>query len=71
MPKIYTKTCFSYNPASGEFQGETIAYLDPSTPGQYNLPASATWADPYELGDWGGQWPVWQGDRWALVLVAQ
>lgn len=69
--KIYSKTCYAFNPATGEYQGETLAYLDPATPDQYNLPASATWLDPDDLGDWGNSWPVWNGTSWSLVTVEQ
>lgn len=64
--QMYTKQCHAYRAGDGAYLGATLAYLDPATPGQYNLPAQTTWDDPASLGEWGYQWPFWNGDAWEL-----
>ena len=70
MPKINTKICHSFNQATGEYLGQSVSYVDPMTPNQFNLPAGAVWTDPAQaLGAaWTEQnWPFWDGQKWVLV----
>lgn len=72
MPALKTKLCHSFNPATGEYLGQSVAYVDPMTPGQFNLPAGAVWLDPaVTLGaTWvETNWPFWNGAAWELRAV--
>ncbi|QLG87598.1 hypothetical protein HQ393_04635 [Chitinibacter bivalviorum] len=70
MPQVKAKVCHAYNPATGAYLQPTVAYLDPLTPGQYNLPAGAIWADPNELAAWDAtNWPYVNGSAWELKAL--
>ena len=56
------KTAYCFDPETGEYTGRAAARASPLEPGQYLLPANATFiapppADANEVG-------VWDGERW-------
>lgn len=60
-----TLTVYAYDRSSGAYLGETVAYVDPLTPGEYLLPAGATKTEPPAAG--ANQIAQWSNDAWTLV----
>lgn len=59
-----TKTCWSYEKETKEYNGVTIAFTDPED-GGFNLPANATFVEPPQFGEF--ETAVFNGESWAVV----
>ncbi len=60
-----TKTVYSYDPATGEYIGETIAHESPLEKGVYLIPAYATETAPAEPSE--HEATVWIDGKWTIV----
>lgn len=59
-----TKIAYSYNAATLAYQGPCIAYADPMNPGQFLLPADATFLAPADGTEAPGNAWYWSGKSW-------
>jgi hypothetical protein len=64
MEPLYVD-CYSFDPVTGEYAGVSQAWADPLTPGEYMLPASATFIEPPAAQ--AGKVRRWTGNVWILV----
>lgn len=60
-----TLPVYAYDPASGAYLGETVAWPDPLTAGEYLIPAGATAVAPPAAG--AHQVAQWVNGAWTLV----
>jgi hypothetical protein len=58
------KTAYCFSPVTGEYSGEEVAQPSPLEPGEYLLPANATFTKP-PSGD-ADEIAVWSGERWIV-----
>lgn len=61
------KTCYSYHPETGVYQGETDAWESPLEPGIFPLPAHATFIEPPKYSE--NQIPSFQMDKSEWIIV--
>ncbi len=59
-----TKTVYSYDPATGEYIGETTSFESPRQPGKYLTPADAAETAPPETGE--HEAAVWGDGKWTI-----
>lgn len=62
------QTVYSFDPVTGEYTGETIAYESPLEPGVFHIPAYAVAEPPPAAG--AGEVVVFDGARWVLQTIA-
>ncbi|MDW5417045.1 hypothetical protein R6242_10760 [Iodobacter sp. CM08] len=68
MAQINFKAAHSFDPATGEYLGATLAQRSPLETDVYLLPAGATFIAPKEPA--AGKWPFWTGAVWEIRAVA-
>lgn len=60
------KICYAYDPQTGEFKGQALAFLSPLE-GLYPLPANAVWEHPPAGLEPGHAWVMGQHFQWEQV----